>query len=149
MTFYFASARSRAARGWCNRPQVSHINPPNIGAEQNSHGGRRPVNILRWDARPDEMLRCRLAGPATGCCARATCGAISRPMRAGMLMLVTNQGGDAETNEMRARHVSIQDSPVLELEQKQLTSGAVSLPYRLTSSLGLISLSLVINVNKP
>ena len=94
------------------------------------------------------MLR-RLAGPATGSCARATCGAISRPMRAGMLMLVTNEGGDAETNEMRGRHVSIQDSPALELEQKQLTSGAASLPYRLTSSLGLTSLYIVINSNKP
>ena len=72
------------------------------------------------------MLR-RLAGPATGSCARATCGAISRPMGVGMLMVVTNEGGDAETNEMRGRHVSIQDSPVLELEQKQPNSGAGSL----------------------
>ena len=47
-----------------------------------------------------------------------------------MLMVVTNEGGDAETNEMRGRHVSIQDSPVLELEQKQPTSGAGSLPHR-------------------
>ena len=66
-----------------------------------------------------------------------------------MLMVVTNEGGDAETNEMRGRHVSIQDSPVLELEQKQPNSGAGSLPHRLASSLGLISSSIVSNSNKP
>ena len=69
-----------------------------------------------------------------------------------MLMVVTNEGGDAETNEMRGRHVSIQDSPVLELEQKQPTSGAGSLPHDTGFHflyLGLISSSNVINSNKP
>ena len=79
MTFYYCSTRS-----WGKRPQYSHINPPNIGA-QGTHG-RIVSKYSRSDASSDEMLTA--AGAATGSCTgRGTCGAISEPMRAGMLRL--------------------------------------------------------------
>ena len=75
-----SSSRSRLARGWCNRPQYSHINPPNIGAGH-THTG---AHCSKYSAQMRELMRCWLGCvAATGSCARATCGAISRPMGAG------------------------------------------------------------------